>query len=77
MTYNHFPYTSPLWGESTSHLGIPLTKGPAMQSGSFDYFFVDSLNEFWTSSRVAGDLLIAWTNFEQVVELTVIWDAMN
>ena len=41
--WNIFPITGPLWGESTYHWWIPLTKRPIIWS--FDVFLVVSLNK--------------------------------
>ena len=62
MTSHHknaFCTTDLLWGESTAHRMIPLTKGPVMRS--VDTFFVVSPEQI----------------IEQVVDIPVIWDAMN
>ena len=40
---NHCRVTGPLWGESTGHRWIPLTKGPVIRC--FGVFFVVSLNK--------------------------------
>ena len=45
--------TGPLWGESTSHWWIPLTKGPEMWN--FDCLFIYSLNKLFNANGIVGD----------------------
>ena len=55
---NIFHVTGPLWGESTSHRGIPLTKASDVKL----WFHV--LNKWISSSRDAGDLRLLHAHYE-------------
>ena len=51
---NIFRITGPLWGESTSHRWIPLTK--SSRTRSFDAFLICTSTNGWTNNWNAGDL---------------------
>ena len=61
---NIFRVTGPLWGESTGHRWIPLTKASdAARSGSFGIFFDLSLNKQLNNGET-GDLRHHRANYD-------------
>ena len=52
--WSAFSITSPLWGESTSHWWIPLTK--SQWCGALIFPLMSALTNCWANSREAGEL---------------------
>ena len=51
---NNFRVTGPLWGESTGHRWIPLTK--ASDTELWCFFFISAWTNGWANNWYAGDL---------------------
>ena len=52
IKWKYFRVVGPLWGESTGHQWIPLTKANDMEL----WYFLWSITNGWASNRDAGDL---------------------
>ena len=66
--WNGFCFTGPVWGESTSHHWIPLTKGSAVIQ-NFSVSFDVSLIIYWTKSPIA--------NYLRQHNVTLMWHHCN
>ena len=65
---NIFRATGPLWGESTGHRWIPLTK--ASNAGLW-YFFICAWTNGWWNSRYAGDLRPHGAYYDVTITITL------
>ena len=75
MTSSNENITGPLWGESTSHLWIPLMK--VQWCGALMFSLICAWTNSWANNRAAGDLRHLNAHYDVIVMLVThlyFWD---